>query len=410
MAAGNKILGFAVRIANEAGDVLDEVKDDLQDVEKAAVDAGKEVGSFGGRLFETAEAGGNAEQALRGTSDILNFMGEQFGVQVGAIGEWSAALADVGGGVEGLLKGGPALVGQLKTIPGAIGPAIAGSWSYVAALYAQAAAFIVANAPIILIIGGIALLAAGIVLLITHWDTITEKVPILGTAVDRVKDVVITAKDLLIGALTTVPDWLRDNWPLVATLISGPFAPIVLLATDGFGVRSALIGAFNDVLNFLAGLPGQALELATSFGAALADGIASGFGSIVDKAGDMGGAVIGAFRSAWNSAIQFADDNFKLHIPGVSVAGKTIIPDIDWNPDLSFLKLATGGIVTRPTFALIGEAGPEAVVPLSGPNAPGGFGAQVHIHIEGPVYGVDDLIYTLDRALKRAGQPGLVAA
>jgi SLT domain-containing protein len=30
-------------------------------------------------------------------------------------------------------------------------------------------------------------------------------------------------------------------------------------------------------------------------------------------------------------------------------------------------KLAMGGIVTEPTYALIGEAGPEAVIPLSGP-------------------------------------------
>lgn len=35
--------------------------------------------------------------------------------------------------------------------------------------------------------------------------------------------------------------------------------------------------------------------------------------------------------------------------------------DIDNAP-----QLARGGIVTEPTFALIGEAGPEAVIPLSG--------------------------------------------
>jgi hypothetical protein len=32
-------------------------------------------------------------------------------------------------------------------------------------------------------------------------------------------------------------------------------------------------------------------------------------------------------------------------------------------------KLAKGGIVTGPTNALIGEAGPEAVIPLSGKNS-----------------------------------------
>ena len=35
-------------------------------------------------------------------------------------------------------------------------------------------------------------------------------------------------------------------------------------------------------------------------------------------------------------------------------------------------KLATGGIVTEPTIAMIGEAGPEAVVPLDGSNNIGG--------------------------------------
>jgi hypothetical protein len=40
---------------------------------------------------------------------------------------------------------------------------------------------------------------------------------------------------------------------------------------------------------------------------------------------------------------------------------------------------AKGGIVTGPTLALIGEAGPEAVVPLSGRNA--GMGNQITINV-----------------------------
>jgi hypothetical protein len=43
--------------------------------------------------------------------------------------------------------------------------------------------------------------------------------------------------------------------------------------------------------------------------------------------------------------------------------------------------MATGGIVTSPTMALIGEAGPEAVIPLSGPNA--GIGNNVTINVNG---------------------------
>jgi hypothetical protein len=36
----------------------------------------------------------------------------------------------------------------------------------------------------------------------------------------------------------------------------------------------------------------------------------------------------------------------------------------------SFFGLAEGGIVTRPTVALVGEAGPEAIVPLGRRTAP----------------------------------------
>jgi len=38
-------------------------------------------------------------------------------------------------------------------------------------------------------------------------------------------------------------------------------------------------------------------------------------------------------------------------------------------------KMATGGVVTRPTLAMIGEKGPEAVVPL---NKAGGMGGAVY--------------------------------
>ena len=49
--------------------------------------------------------------------------------------------------------------------------------------------------------------------------------------------------------------------------------------------------------------------------------------------------------------------------------------------------MAAGGIVTRPTYALVGEAGPEAVIPLAEYNARGGGGGTYHIYIhsDGPM-------------------------
>jgi hypothetical protein len=52
-------------------------------------------------------------------------------------------------------------------------------------------------------------------------------------------------------------------------------------------------------------------------------------------------------------------------------------------PDIKNIpRLAAGGIVSSPTLALIGEAGPEAVIPLSGRNA-GGMGNNITINVNG---------------------------
>ena len=61
---------------------------------------------------------------------------------------------------------------------------------------------------------------------------------------------------------------------------------------------------------------------------------------------------------------------------------------------MSIPKLAAGGIVTSPTLALIGERGPEAVVPLSQYNGgQGGGGPTINIYVSGnTMLGRDDAI------------------
>jgi len=56
----------------------------------------------------------------------------------------------------------------------------------------------------------------------------------------------------------------------------------------------------------------------------------------------------------------------------------------DWMRENPAPAMASGGIVTRPTLALLGERGPEAVVPLNGGGGLGG----VHIHIDSPLINV----------------------
>jgi hypothetical protein len=68
----------------------------------------------------------------------------------------------------------------------------------------------------------------------------------------------------------------------------------------------------------------------------------------------------------------------------------------------NFVAMAEGGIVTKPTNALIGEAGAEAVIPL---DKMGGFGTTVNINVAGSVISegelqsvIQDALYNLNRA------------
>jgi hypothetical protein len=59
--------------------------------------------------------------------------------------------------------------------------------------------------------------------------------------------------------------------------------------------------------------------------------------------------------------------------------------------------MAEGGIVNRPTLALIGEAGPEAVVPLSKMGAGGG---DVNINVNGGLATSAEIGQTVLNALR----------
>ena len=89
--------------------------------------------------------------------------------------------------------------------------------------------------------------------------------------------------------------------------------------------------------------------------------------------------------SAINAFIN-ALDSIHISLPSISIPGtKLSTPAVNLGfsiPDIPML--AAGGFVTQPTLALIGESGPEAVIPLSGSNAPGG--QQIIINITGGNY------------------------
>jgi len=81
--------------------------------------------------------------------------------------------------------------------------------------------------------------------------------------------------------------------------------------------------------------------------------------------------VFNTIADVWNNTLGKLSFKFPSWVPGLGGKGFDV-PDIP--------KLANGGIVTAPTLALIGEAGPEAVVPLNRAN---GMGNNITINVNG---------------------------
>ena len=69
---------------------------------------------------------------------------------------------------------------------------------------------------------------------------------------------------------------------------------------------------------------------------------------------------------------------------------------------------ASGGIVRRPTLALVGEAGPEAIVPLSGTPGNSALPGGMTVNIQGDVYAQDGYAFG-DKVAEALRRRGLVA-
>ncbi len=71
-------------------------------------------------------------------------------------------------------------------------------------------------------------------------------------------------------------------------------------------------------------------------------------------------------------------------------------------------QFASGGIVTRATMGIVGEAGPEAVIPLSRARGALGGSPEVHIHVSGSIFATkEQMAREVVAALQNAKNRGL---
>jgi hypothetical protein len=152
------------------------------------------------------------------------------------------------------------------------------------------------------------------------------------------------------------------------------------------------ISGFADALwNKVKGVAGDVKDIGSSIIGWIGDGLEAGATAL----GNIVKAAINVVIGALNTGIAGINK-------GISLLNK--VNPFDDVPEIPKIpKLARGGIVTRPTLALVGEAGPEAVVPLNRAN---GMGMTINIEaglISTPDQIGQQIIEAIQRAQRRSG-------
>jgi tape measure domain-containing protein len=199
---------------------------------------------------------------------------------------------------------------------------------------------VMAANPIGIVILAIIGLAAAFVYAYKHSETFRN---IVTGAFNAVKNVVMG-----------VYNWVRNNWPLLLAILTGPIGLAVLFISRNL----------DKITGFFTKMPGRIASAASG----MWDGVKNAFRSAVNW-------IIGA----WNGL------NFSIHIPKVHIKGTNV--DIGGG-EIGFgvptiPMLANGGIVTGPTIAMLGEGGhPEAIIPLNRAKDYGfGSGSSIPVQV-----------------------------
>lgn len=231
--------------------------------------------------------------------------------------------------------------GWLVPLTAAVLGVTAAVWLFNAALAAN---------PIVLITIALAALVAAIILAY-------QNVEVFRTIVDAVMRAAVAAFTWLLDTVKLVFAWVADHWPLLLAIITGPFGLAVGLIINNFDTIKRIISGAIDwlrgVFSTVADIVASPFRWAAQQIGSIVEGIKSTFSGAIDTVKTLWNT----FARGWN-AIEIEVPS--VHIPwpiDKDVGGFTLgVPDLP--------TFATGGIVTRATLAMLGERGPEAVVPL----------------------------------------------
>ena len=261
-------------------------------------------------------------------------------------------------------------------------------------------------------------------------------VPVLQTVLSEVGNVFSTILSTVTAVMDAVGNVVQGAWNivhgifvavlgLIQGVVTGDFSQMLsgiqgvmsgiqqVIAGAWAAVTSVVSGAINTVVSVVQGGLNTALSVV--------QGIFSGIQGAID--GAMNGAknvvsdVINAIKGFFNFRISWP------HIPLPHIHYDLIeVPLLGSIPNPATLRVdwyAKGGVFNGPSVIGVGEAGPEAVVPLSGPRvrpfaeavadamrkAPGGGGVEQTFNFYQPVKSPDEVA----RAVRISERYGLAA-
>jgi hypothetical protein len=218
----------------------------------------------------------------------------------------------------------------------------------------MAAAWFIALGPVGWVIAAVIALVA---LVIANWD--------------RVKAFTVAAWNAIGGVIGAVVAWIQGAVSAGLAWLLNLFlnwTPLGIIISHWAEIQNAFLAGVNAVVGFVTALPGRVLGGLAGFGSLLYGKGRELMQGLVDGIASAASFVGNVARNIVNAVIRFINEqaiNGINRLLEFSIAGVHINP-----PDIPHIPLlAAGAVVTRPTLAVVGEAGPEVVLPLSASRA-----------------------------------------
>ncbi len=355
-----------VRVLQESGDllgaqelILKEVESQYGGVAAATADASDKLALSFDNIKETAGAAllPVFAELVEGIQPVLESVGEEL---ADAFTELGPVLTNIVGLLPGLLQSFTPLIPVLGELAGIFFDLIAKFLPVLVSLFETLLPTIMDLAPIIADV----LLVAFDALMPVLMTLIEALMPIVDALLPVLATLITTLAPIVVRLITAFMPLIMQILPLLLGLIEF-LIPILVVVAEILSVLLVeavnwLIGTFEDFMEFL--------EPFTAFFEEKFGGVRDFFYGVINGMIGMWEGFANSIINGVNAVIR-ALNTIQVSIPSwvPGLGGKSFGVNIRTLPNISLprVALAEGGIVTGPMNALIGEAGPEAVIPLN---------------------------------------------